>query len=849
MSLSADTDMRERFEREARVISQLSHPHICPLFDVGDEKGTAFLVMEYLEGETLADRLQRGALTLAETLRLGVEISSALDAAHRQGVVHRDLKPGNVMLTKTGAKLLDFGLAKIGAAAGAPGGVSMMPTTPPNLTAQGTIIGTFQYMSPEQLEGKEADARTDIFAFGCVLYEMATGHKAFVGTTQVSLIGAILKDTPPPVSSIVATTPPALDFVIRKCFAKAPDDRWQTARDLVSQLEWIAQGGSQAGASAIAPVARPSKTRERIAWAATGIATVAAISLAVVQLSRTATPAAAVRFQFGPSIDTSFGGGAAGPFPAVSPDGRRIAFIASRNGQLALAVRSLDSVQVQILPGTDTALYPFWSPDSRFIGFFADGKLKKVEVSGGPPQVLCNASAGEGGTWNSDGTIVFAPSSNSGLVRVPAAGGEPSLVTSLDTAQKETSHRWPAFLPDGRHFVYLAGPPLVAYVGALDSKDRVKLFATDSKVILAESHLLFIRQGTLLAQPFDAARVQLTGDSFPFAENVGSNPSNGRAAFSASAGGVLAYRTVGAVGIVAQLTMVSREGRPLKDIGPPARYWGLDVAPDGSRVAAFNHVDPGGGDVWVIDAERGTNSRFTFDADRHDASPVWSPDGGHIAFAARGKQAILQKISSGAGQDETLVETGVATNAGYTIPTHWSRDGRFILYQQTDPKTRFDVWALPLSGDKKPFPVLTSEFNEMMASLSTDGRWIVYQSDESGRYEIYVQPFPVTGGKWQISTAGGGQPRWRQDGKELYYLGPDRKLMAVDVAVDAGGLKPGVPKALFDSRVAVNTGIATSYFPYAVLNNGQRFLFATTLREAESAPMTVVVNWTAGLRK
>ncbi len=847
--IAAGTDARERFEREARVISRLSHPHICPLFDVGDEHGMAFLVMEYLEGETLADRLRKTPLTLTETLRVGIEIAGALDAAHRHGVVHRDLKPGNVMLTKTGAKLLDFGLAKVGAVAGVVSGASMMPTTPPNLTAQGTIIGTFQYMSPEQLEGKEADTRTDIFAFGAVLFEMATGRKAFQGATQASLIGAILKDTPVPVSSIIATAPPALDFVIRKCLAKAADDRWQTVRDLVSQLEWIAQGGSPAGAEALvapASAARGYRASARAAWAAAVMFAGVALALAWLHFGRTTAPAAVIGFQFAPPPDTTFSASITAPFQAVSPDGRRIAFIVIRNQQNVLAVRPLDSVQVQVLAGTEQAVLPFWSPDSRSIAFFAGGKLKKIDAKGGPPQTLCDATPGAGGTWNGDGTILFSTGTNRGLSRVPAAGGNPVAATTLDAKLTEASHRLPWFLPDGRHFLYLAEPPLAVYVGVLGSNDRVKLFSADSKAIYADGHLLFVRQGTLLAQPFDAGRLETTGEQFLVAENVAHNLANGFAAFSASSNGVLTYRTGGSSGELAQLRMHDRSGRPMGDIGPPATYFGIDVSPDGHRVAALNHVDPGGGDVWVIDAERGTPSRFTFDAGRHSGGPIWSPDGSHIAYVAQtGTPTIRQKASSGAGQDEQLVETVPQD----TTLTDWSHDGRFILYQGVDSKTRTDIWALPLFGDRKAYRLLKSEFEEKNASLSPDGRWIAYQTDESGRYEIYVQPFPLTDRKWQVSTSGGGQARWRQDGKELYFLGPDRKLMAADVRVEGGNFKAGVPQALFDTRAALNGGLVATYFPYAVIGKGQRFLVSTVVKETESAPVTVVVNWTAGLRK
>ncbi len=548
-AFTADPDRLARFEREARVLASLNHPHIGAIYGVEESDGVRALVLELVEGETLADRLAKGAVPLDQALRIAIQIASALDTAHRAGIVHRDLKPGNIMLTRSGgasappmAKLLDFGLAKASAPAVAGAEGSMQPTSPPSLTAPGTILGTCQYMAPEQLEGREADARTDIFAFGAVLYEMLTGKKAFEGTSHASVSAAIMSTDPTPISALQPLMPPALDRVVATCLAKDPDDRWQRARDVLRELQWIAETGTKVGGAA--PRATTVRTRARLAWVMAAVATAAALGIGALQFARPRSePAAAIRFQVSPPAGSSILG--AGGFSSVystlsqalSPDGQRVAFSVSTAGQPALAVRSFDAAEAQVLPGTEGGFFPFWSPDSRFIGFFAQGTLKKVDVTGGPSVILCDAIAGVGGTWNRDDTIVFAPHPTSGLFRVSAAGGAPAPVTTLDAAKKEKAHRWPWFLPDGRRFLYVATPPTTIYVGSLDAPERTPLFASESQAIYADRYLLFTRQGTLLAQSFDPGRLQTIGESFRVTENVAVNPEFATAAFSASTSG------------------------------------------------------------------------------------------------------------------------------------------------------------------------------------------------------------------------------------------------------------------------------------------------------------------------
>ncbi|MBI3668115.1 MAG: serine/threonine-protein kinase [Acidobacteria bacterium] len=850
-------DLRQRFEREARAVSSLNHPHICSLFDIGQQEGLDYLVMEYLEGETLAARLAGGPLPPELVLRYAIEIADALGQAHSQGVFHRDLKPGNIMLIKSGTKLLDFGLAKLRGPekAVAAGSLTVSPVPESTLTGAGTILGTIQYMAPEQLEGKETDGRADIFAFGVVLYEMAAGRKAFEGNSPASLIAAILSKDPPPISTLQPVTGrrygPAFDRLVKKCLAKNPEDRWQTARDLASELQWIAEAGAlpgpeRAAAGAEAVQAR-RRHRERLAWSVATVAVLVALFLAVAYFRRAPLEARPIRFSISPPEKTTLAGSI-----AVSPDGKQLAFVTtSPDGSTSLWVRPFASLTARALPGTEGAVHPFWSPDNRFLGFFAEGKLQKISVEGGPPQALCEVFDARGGTWSRDGVIVFSPNPGDRLYRIAETGGAPTPVTTLDPSRQESSHQWPHFLPDGRHFLFLVWSAQAdargIYIGSLDSKETKRLLGTDWSVAYARGpgergYLFFLRGRTLMGQAFDAKAVRITGEPFPVAEQVWYDETiPGLTSFSVSESGVLAYRSGGIR--TKQLVWYDRTGKPLGAVGPPGPYRDPWLSPDEKRMA-LTRVDPQTGtqDIWLFELSRGISSRFTFHPS-DDATPLWSPDGSRIIFASNrdGPPNLYQKASSGAGNEEPLLKSDVSK-----YPTGWSGNGRYIVYANWDPKTKWDLWVLPMFGERKPMPYLQTEFDAFQAQFSPDGRWIAYTSNESNpRYEVYVQPFPMSGGKWQISANGGAQPSWRRDGRELFYLAPDRRLMAAEVK-PGSTFEPGVPKALFQTQV---TGLVDARNHYVASRDGQRFLVNTIVQEATSSPITVVVNWTAGLKQ
>jgi Tol biopolymer transport system component len=850
--LTATPEVRARFEREARTVSQLSHPHICTLYDVGRQEGLDYLVMELVEGETLARRLERGPLPVREVLALGTQVAEALDKAHGAGVVHRDLKPGNIMLTAGGAKLMDFGLART--AGPDPAALSAeSPTMSRPLTAEGTIVGTFQYMAPEQLEGKDADARADIWALGCVLYEIATGRRAFEGDSQASLIAAIMDREPPPVTSLKPISPPALDHLVKRCLTKDPAERWQSARDVALELRWIAEAGSQAGVPVPAATSRRSR-RERLAWGlalgALAVAITAAAGLIATRGSRRPSEPAAVRF----SVTAPEDGVLVLDYPsaAISPDGQLLAFtVVDPTGTPRLWIRPLDAVSARPLSGTENAESPFWSHDSRFIGFFADKRLRKVPVAGGLPETICDAPNGRGGTWNREGVIVFAPLSTGPLQRVSAAGGEVVTVATPDPARGETALRYPCFLPDGRHFLYESQPRkkegFDIYLGDLDSKETARVMTADSAPVYAEpGYLLFGQANRLVTQRFDLSRLRPAGEIIPLGDAPPMSVSDGAPLLCPPASGVLV--NLAAMYPDTQLAWLDRAGRLTSTIPlPTGRYECPALSPDGRRAAVTKFTAATGGDLWVVDLQRepAVATRLTFDEMvTTGAIWLWSLDGSRIVFGYNptGPYDIYQVSASGAGRPEPLYQSSV----NLKLPMAWSPDERYLIFCQDVEETGWDIWLLPLEGERRPVPYLGSPFNEIIGAVSPDGRWLAYSSDETGTAEIYVRSFPEPGEKHQVTTAGGWGAQWSRDGRELliwtgnFYTSLYGKILSVEVETSPS-FKAGTPRELFTPRLDMAGLAATSDL--------QRFLAAVPVEKAAPATITVILNWQAGLKR
>jgi serine/threonine protein kinase/Tol biopolymer transport system component len=850
--LLKDPHSRALFLREARSVSRLNHPHICVLHDIGQQDGIDYLVMEYLEGETLAARLKRGALPPDQALRYAIDIAEALDKAHRQGVTHRDLKPGNIMLTKSGAKLLDFGLAKIGRpfsveAAEAEGNTA----EPSSLSGRGSIRGTLQYMSPEQLDGKEVDARTDIFAFGAVLYETLTGRKAFDGPSQSSVIAAIMHVDPPAVSSLQPITPRVIDRVVRICLTKDPDERWQTAHDLKLQLQAIADEGPQPGI--LAPTTPPLKNRKRLwkgVWAVTGVL-VLGLAIGLTLQFRKPAPGQPSRF----FIDASQMGNAPHDI-TVSPDGLTVAYVGFTPSGSVLYARPIDSLDARQLPGTEGAVHPFWSPDSRYIAFGGTGKLMKVPAAGGSPQYLCPLSNFMGGAWNSNDVIVFsdldADRKGNVVYQITAAGGKPAAITKFDESRQETAHFWPAFLPDGRHYLYFAltNPPerSVIVAGSLESSEKTLIMPSVSKAVYsAPGYLLFGQDRTLVAQPFDAKRLQRTGEPVPVADDLlvnGPHGIGGRAAFDVSSGSennVLVYRTQTQK---LKLDLMDRSGLT-ETIGvPPFGFLGPDLSPDGKRLAIHKH-EGSGGNIWVIELSSSRASQLTFDASQENSSPIWSPDGSHIAFGSHrnGKWGIYQKASDGSGKEDLLYEDALAK-----MPTSWSKN--YILYWASPTLERVtgQTWALRLA-DHKATPLFNDHISRFAPQLSPDEKLFAYMSDEGGPYQVYVALFPAGSGKVPVSKTAGYYPRWSSS-QELFFMDRSNAGNMMSSQVRSTGTKPEAtaPVLLFPTTFSNNIeGHRTTFHAFAVFGDGRRFLVPQN--PMVNPPITVVVNWQASLKK
>ena len=830
------SDIKERFQREAKAISSLNHPNICTLFDVGEEDGLDYLVMELLEGETLAERLTKGPIATGELLKLAIQVADALDSAHRQGLIHRDLKPGNVMITRDGAKLLDFGLAKLTVAETDPESLSGLTLTAP-LTVDGSIIGTMQYMAPEQLEGKEADARSDLFAFGALLYEMATGKRPFDGTSQASLIASVLKEEPPAVTTIQPMIPPMLDQAISQCLQKDPDNRWQTAGDLKRALLWVSEGGSQIGLPA--PVAKKRKTREMgLGIVAVVLAlAVAGLGFMTWQNGRVEIPVIQTNVMLEDmAVLDNMGGGAV----VISPDGSKLAWVArdSMGAQRRLWVRRLDALTTLPLPGTEGAQFPFWSPDSRYLAFFAEGKLKKILATGGPALTLCDAAVGRSGAWNATGDILFTPTAEEVLHRVSSAGGEAEAVTVRDSTSEDFTHRWATFLPNGRDFLFFArtgggsGSEKDAIcVGSLDKPDVERLIPAKSNPLYAEGKILFVRDGILLAQDFDPDSWEVGEDAVPVAENVSYLSAWSKGVFSIDSRGNLVYRQ-GIVSSGSQVRQYDLEGNLLRDVGDLVLQYSATPSHDGTR-AALNIQDQAqnNSDIWIHDLRRNIRTRLTFH-EWADVSPVWSPDDSQIAWASRHPErpGIYVKASDGAGEERLVYETN-----NTIFIRDWSPDGKYLV--GTENRDSATIVVIPLHEGEEPFTFMDTPANEYQPQFSPDGRWLAFGSDETEKEQVYVAAFPQQGAKWQVSTQDGDRPCWSPDGAVIYYLDNTDFITAAEVDGSGDAFRIGAVRPLFEIR-AFRPGPI-----YDVMPDGSSFLINERLTDMDMSRMILVQNW------
>ncbi|MGO8796405.1 MAG: protein kinase domain-containing protein [Candidatus Sulfotelmatobacter sp.] len=849
--LSSSPELKQRMEREARAISSLNHPFICQLYDIGSQDGADFLVMEFLEGETLAERLRKGPLPMAEVFKIGIAVAEALAVAHRSGIVHRDLKPGNIMLTQAGAKLMDFGLAKpLGMQASGMGSGSAPPSftaaatmsgpTPLSpLTTAGSIVGTIQYMSPEQIEGKEADARSDIFAFGAVLYEMVAGKRPFAGKSQISLASSILESEPEKISAVKPQTPPAFEHVVNTCLQKNPEERFQSAADIKIELQWIAADRSSAGPKLEALPPQRSSARERIGWVTAVVVALALCVAAGVFLHRPGQSAPVLRTVIDPPPKTTLNlvGDSAGP-PVLSPDGSTLVFAATgADSKTMLWVRPMNLLEARMLPGTEGAIFPFWSPDGHSLGFFADGKVKTVDLNGGTAQVVADAPFGRGGAWGAGGDIVFSAVTQAGLVRVNATGGTPVPVTKVNSAL-HTSHRWPFVLPDGKHFLYLAinhDPSKSAndavYYATLDGRENREVLRCQSNAVYGNGYLLFARGEQLMAQPFDPATGTLSGEPQSVAKGVANDISTWHMDASASNDGLLVF-AAGGTGDW-QLLWMDRNGKQIGTVADKlTNLRNLRLSPQGDRIAL--EMDAGMDDIWVLDVARGIKTRLTF-GPVSNAFPVWSPDGKWIAYASdrEGYSILFRKPSDGSGAEEQLLK-----ETSLHFPTDWSRDGKYLIYVRGTSVGDASIWALPLEGERKPWQVLPHGNDPR---ISPDGRWLTYMSLESGGPQVYVVPFRGGQGKWQVSANGGQSSSWSNDGKELYYFDESNNLSVVPVKEVGGALQ-------FGATQTVVTNWASPNILYDVTPDGKKILLDEVSQQV-SQSVTVVTNFTAGLKK
>ena len=859
--LADRTESRERFEREARTIASLNHPHICILHDIGQQDGIDYLVMEYLEGETLAQRLKKGPLPIQQVLQYAIEIADGLDKAHRKGITHRDLKPGNIMLTKSGAKLLDFGLAKLKQEVAPATPESQLATMQDAITGEGTILGTLQYMAPEQVEAKEADARTDIFAFGVVVYEMATGKKAFEGKSRASLMAKILETDPPPMTSLTPMAPPALDRLVKKCLAKDREDRWQSARDLTDELKWIAEQGSQTAVPAAAAKGFKAFGRRALMLnLGTFLFGLAIAGVAIWNLkSVPPAPRPVSRFMITLPPGQQLVVPLSGPAVALSPDGTHLAYVARQGLVQQVYLRALDNLEVRPIPGSEGATggnsftEPFFSPDSQWVGFFAGGKLKKAAVGGGPALVVCDSPFSNGGSWGSQGMIAFSPPGAGTLLQVSDGGGAPQRLTRL--AKGESLHGWPNFLPGSKSLLFVVsgggnnwinGQIAVQLVGSGEHRNLIQ--GGMYPRYAPSGHLVYVQGATLMAAPFDLQRLALTGSAVPLVDGVQQSVADGNAQYAISDTGSLVYLSGGVQSQQLKLVWVNRNGVEQSLAAPARAYVNPRISPDGRRIVVG--ITEQERQLWLYDLPRETLTRFTFQGDNNTA-PFWTPDGRRIVFISNkeGPRNLFWQLADGSGGLERLT-----TSEFVQIPGSWSPDGQLLAFSEVNAATGYDIWVLPMNGSsagsgqiRKGQIFLQTKFNEAAPQFSPDGHWLAYVSDESGRKEIYVQPYPGPGGKWQISTEGGAEPLWNRNGRELFYRN-GTKVMAVEITTKPG-FSPGTPKMLFEGQYQTLPTISTPN--YDVSPDGQRFLMLKPTEQELTATtqINVVLNWFEELKQ
>jgi Tol biopolymer transport system component len=845
-NVAASAEIRERFDREAKAISSLNHAHICTLHDIGHENGTAYLVMEFLEGETLADRIARGPIPYEEMLQISIQIASGLDSAHQQGLIHRDLKPSNVMLTSEGAKLLDFGLAKLQFSNDGQEMTAITQTTP--LTGANTILGTMQYMSPEQLEGKEADARSDIFAFGAIMYEMSTGKRAFEGSSNATLIAAIIERDPISISVVTPTTPPLFERLVKKCLSKDPRRRWQSASDLSDELRWISQAGSAVGLPAQIAARRKFKfDLARVIGAVTILSTLVFAYLYYAEKTKPGPEVQVARY----TVDIKQGLSSIF-WPRISPDGRSVAFHAEDSvGTNRIWVRPINSLEAYPLLNTEDAWRFFWSPDSRNLAFFVGNQLKRIPITGGQAQLVCQGTTGYDGSWSTMDLIIFDGTTGDTLKVVPAGGGVPKPVAVRDTVVGETATAWPWFLPDGKHFIYTCGLRPNATTGSVtnliklgfaDSTNSITLFELDKSIDRVEysndGYILYVSDNNLMGLPFDASKLEVMGEPFPIAMSIGA--AENTYAFSVTDNGTLLYQTNNQSSN-SELVWLDRSGERLESVGQLGKYYDVAISPDETKVA-YAAMDDGSNnvDIWVYDLRRNVPTRLTF-TPGGEGKPVWSPDGKYLYFTSfqNGQFfSIYRKNASGVGDAELVY----ATDSARVIPNDFTPDGTRLLFRQSN--TSRDIGILYLNDSNRVDMFANSSFFEAMARVSPNGQYVAYVSRESGRREVYVRRLDGTGGKWQISTENADNPRWRADGIELYYLTYDAQVMAVTVNTE-GDFQAENPVELFRQRLRYPLDIN---YPYDVSDDGQRFLMNARITDTDESEIVVVQNWAEEFR-